>query len=59
MDLMAAASFSMAMSESSLQQQASISVVKKAMNMQEAQVAELLEMMPTPQSFGHQLDVYV
>lgn len=59
MDIMGVAKMSMAMSQGKVEQQASLSVAKKVMNQQEAQMTELLEMLPTPNSFGHQLDVYV
>ncbi len=43
-----------------VQMQASISVTKKAMDLQEMQAEQLLEMMPQQApSFGHLLDVTV
>ena len=59
MDTMSIAAMSSSYAQNQVQLQASVSVVKKAMNFQEAQAAQLLEMLPQTNSFGHQLDVYV
>lgn len=50
------AAMSMAMSQSSVQQQASVSVMKKSMDAAETQMNALLEMMPSTPSFGHVLN---
>lgn len=62
MDISAIAAASIDMSMSQVQQQASVSVAKKAMGFQETQAAQVLDMLndiPAPVSYGHQLDVRV
>lgn len=55
MDIAAA---SMAMSSATVVQQASISMAKNAMDMQEQQATSLIQMMQTAApSFGHTLDI--
>lgn len=51
------AAMSMAMSQSSVQQQASLCVMKKTMDQSQMQANALMEMMPSAPSFGHRLDV--
>ena len=55
------AAMSMALSQVQVQQQASVSVTKKAMDMSEAQMQGIVDMMQSasPASFGHQLDIRV
>lgn len=63
MDTMGIAALSMDLSAGKLSSQVNISLTKKAMDLQETQAAQMLEMLdsvPTaPVSFGHKLDVYV
>ena len=59
MDPMSIAAMSIDKAQSNVQLQASVAVTKKAMNFQETQVAELMEMLPQQPSFGHKLDIYV
>ena len=59
MDIGAIASASIDMHLAQAQQGAQIAVLKKAMNMEASQAAQLIEQMAPPPSFGHQLDVYV
>lgn len=60
MDVMGIAAMSMSMSEAKLTQGVAIATMKNAMESQEAQAAQLLEMLNTaqPPAFGHQLSVY-
>ena len=51
------AALSMAMSQSNVQQQASLCVMKKTMDQTSAQTSFIQEMMPPAPSFGHRLDV--
>lgn len=56
------AAMSMQMSLAKVQQGVSIAVTKNAMDFQETQSAQMLEMLdalPQPASYGRQLDVYV
>ena len=54
------ASMSMAMAQSNLMQQVSLSVTKKAMDVSEVQMDGLIDMMQSASpSFGHRLDISV
>ncbi|WP_099205289.1 YjfB family protein [Scatolibacter rhodanostii] len=58
MDIMAISAANVDVSAANWQQTASISLLDKAMDIQENQGAAIMEMMP-PVSFGHQLDIYI
>ncbi len=61
MDVMLAGAMSIAMSQSQVQQAANMSIMKKAMNLQESQAAALVENLeksvPTPPPSTHKLDI--
>ena len=56
------AALSMALANQKVQQQASVSIMKKVMDMAEVQTQGIVDMMEEtalPASFGHQLDISV
>lgn len=61
MDTMAIAAMSINMNMAKTQQAVGIAVTKNAMDLQETQAAQMLEMLDSvpAASFGHKLDVYV
>lgn len=60
MDLQAIGSASIAMSSAKLQQEVSVSVTKKAMDLQTTSAQALIQQLQAanPPSFGHRLDTY-
>ncbi len=59
MDLMSVAATSIENSLAQVQQDVSISLLKKTMDSQESQATQLIQQMAPPPSFGHKLDVYI
>ncbi|MEG0259126.1 MAG: YjfB family protein [Lysinibacillus sp.] len=54
------AALSMAMSQTSLMQNVSLAVTKQAMDLQEQQTAQLVEMLDAPHpTAGHSIDIQV
>lgn len=63
METMAIAAMSVQMGLAQTQQAVDVTMTKKAMNLQESQAAALLDSLqtaiPTPNSYGHQVDMYI